>query len=106
MFRFRSNPNLIVLLYLSHPQCSVCQSLLPRVDEMISGYPEVEAWYVNTQKLPVAAGVFSVFTHPTLLLFTEGRESLRLVRNFGLSELRDRVERILDLIKPETGEEV
>ena len=31
--------NDLVFLYVSQPQCSVCQSLLPKVEELLEDYP-------------------------------------------------------------------
>jgi len=98
--------DMLVLLYLSQPECSVCQSLLPRVDELISNYPGVKAWYVNMAEIPLAAGRFGVFTIPTVLLFADRRENMRLVRNFGLIEIREKLDRICELIKPDAEAEV
>jgi len=86
----------LVFLYLSQAQCSVCQSLLPKVDDLLSTYPKISSFYINTANLQFAAGQLSVFSIPTVILFVQGKEYFRLVRTFGLSEIRDRIERIYE----------
>ncbi len=86
----------LVFLYISQPQCSVCQSLLPKVEELLKEYPAINSYYLNTQEIPVAAGQLSVFSIPTCLLFVQGKEHFRLVRTFGLQEISNRIDKIYE----------
>jgi thiol-disulfide isomerase/thioredoxin len=84
----------LVFIYVSQPACSVCQTLLPKVEELLKEYPLVRQQYLNSVEVPEAAGQLSVFTIPTVLLFVQGKESFRLVRTFGLREISDKLDRI------------
>jgi len=86
--------NELVFLYVSQPQCSVCLSLLPKVEELMKTYPKIVNYYVDTLKVPVAAGQLSVFSIPTVILFVQGKEHFRIVRNFGLREIKDKIDKI------------
>lgn len=84
----------LVFLYLSQPQCSVCLTLLPKVEDLLATYPNITFLYVNTEEIPLAAGQLSVFSIPTVMLFADGREYFKLVRTFGLQEIQNKIDRI------------
>lgn len=86
--------NDLVFLYVSQPQCSVCQSLLPKVEELLEDYPKIVSYYLNSMEVPVAAGQLSVFSIPTVILFVQGKEHFRLVRTFGLREINDKIDKV------------
>lgn len=87
------------MLYLSRPDCGVCAALIPKVEEMIKEFPEMEARYIDLDKLPEAAGKFSIFTIPGILVFIRGKETIRKARYVSIDELRDEIARYHDLLK-------
>lgn len=84
----------LVFAYVSQPQCNVCKVLLPKVEELLTDFPKIQPVYIDTLTVPEAAGQLSVFSIPTVILFVEGKEYFRLVRTFGLGEIRDKIERV------------
>lgn len=83
-----------VLIHFSTPDCGVCQSLKPRISALVAeAFPQLLLAEVDCIAHPALAAQQRVFTVPVLLLFVEGRESLRLVRNFSLAELREQLAR-------------
>lgn len=83
-----------VLLHFTTPQCAVCQTLKPRIAALLAEqFPRMVFAEVECTAAPALAAQYQVFTVPTLLLFLEGRESLRWVRNLHLSELREQLAR-------------
>ena len=84
----------LVFVYISQPQCSVCKSLLPKVEELMTYYPKISNYYLDTLEVPVAAGQLSVFSIPTVMLFVQGKEYFRLVRTFGLREINDKIDKV------------
>lgn len=84
----------ICVLYFTTPDCGVCKVLKPKLARMLAerfttiGFAEVDC-----AGAPALAANMSVFTVPTLIIFTEGRESLRKSRSFGLEELASALER-------------
>lgn len=78
-----------VLIHFSAPDCGVCQSLKPRIASLVDEqFPRLVLAEVDCTASPELAAQQRVFTVPVLLLFLEGRESLRMVRNLHLAELR------------------
>lgn len=81
------------LVYVSRPSCGVCTAVKPKVIDIIEKYGELEGTYVDLDKLPEAAGEFSVFTIPGILLYIDGKEMIREARYVSVEELESRIER-------------
>lgn len=89
----------VVAVYFSSPNCGVCEALRPKVEILFSEkFPRAKIVHVESEKYPEIAGAFGVFSAPTLLVFFEGKEFLRKVRNMGIMELQDKIERPYKLL--------
>lgn len=88
-----------ILLYFSNESCSVCKVLKPRVVELLQErFPRMVSYYVDVDKSPLLSGQHRVFTIPTLLVFFQGREHLRLSRNISLHQLEAQLAKPYELI--------
>ncbi len=87
----------IVLLYFSLPDCGVCEAVRPKVEQMLADRPRIAAYEIGIGRLPAAAGRFEVFVAPTLLLFIEGKETIREARYFSMELLVEQIDRYLEL---------
>ncbi len=86
------------MLYLSRPDCGVCLALIPKIEELIEGFPDMEARYIDLDDLPEAAGKFSIFTIPGILVFIQGKETIRKARYVSIDELKDEISRYYGLL--------
>jgi len=86
------------LLYLSRPECGVCKALIPKIKDMLSGFPGIEAGYVDLGDIPEAAGTFSIFTIPGILVYTQGKEAIRKARYVSVDQLADEMNRYYKLL--------
>ncbi len=94
-----------LLIYFSAEGCSVCKTLRPKVREMITGtFPKMRSIYVDTERSPLIAGQHRVFSIPTILLFFEGKEHMRLSRNIALYQLEDVISRPYHMLFPESAD--
>lgn len=83
-----------LLLYFTSPDCNVCKTLIPRVRDMIaSEFPLLKLHVVDIASNKEMAGKYHIFTVPVILVFFEGREFFRKVRNFSISELKKEIDR-------------
>ncbi len=89
----------IVIGYFSYPSCNVCKVLRPKVEALSAQYEEVDFIYVDTHEAPQLAGQYTIFTVPTIVIFVEGRESLRLSRNFSVGEVEAFLQRMTGLMR-------
>lgn len=93
----RSKP--AMLTYLSTKECNVCKSLRPKIEKMITEqFSEMEFHYVDCDDEKELAAQLSVFTVPTILIFFDGRESIRKSRFVGVEELRSEISRIYEMM--------
>lgn len=86
-----------VLAYFSRPDCGICTALKPKVSEMIGELAEATSYYVNLDAFPEAAGEYSIFTIPGILLFVDGKESIREARYVSAPELEQKMNRLYEL---------
>ena len=88
------NTNLAVALYFSSPQCGVCQVLKPKVYELFQEeFPEMAVAEIDCSTAVELAAQQGIHAVPSLLVFFDGRETVRLSRNFSVTELRSDLER-------------
>jgi len=90
--------NPFVLLYLSRLDCGVCKSLRPRVSTMMESFENSRTAYIDLDRMPEATGRFSVFTVQAMLLFVQGKETIREARYVSVEELAGRIHRYYDLL--------
>ena len=81
-------------LWFSGPDCGVCAGLRPKLEALFAdSFPKFRLVEIACAESPELAASYLVFSVPTLIVFFDGRESLRLSRNLSLAELRGRVQR-------------
>lgn len=91
--------NEAVLAYFSTETCSVCKVLKPKVEEMLlESFPRIRAVYIQSDQLPELAAQLNVFSAPTVVVFFDGRESIRKSRAFGIDQLKGEIQRSYDLL--------
>ena len=88
-----------ICFYLSTPECNVCKVLKPKVIEMIENdFPEINFCYVDLNEAKEISGQLSVFAVPTILVYFEGKETIRVSRNVHLIELHEQIDRYYKMI--------
>lgn len=94
-----SRSSTAICFYLSTVECNVCKVLKPKVIEMIeSDFSEMNFCYVDLNEAKEISGQLSVFSVPTILVYFDGKEAIRVSRNVHLEELREQIERYYKLI--------
>lgn len=81
-------------VYFSGPDCGVCQVLKPRIMDLLQrDYPRIAVALVDCAAAAALAAQQSVFAVPTLMVYFDGQELLRLARNFSPAQLGEALER-------------
>lgn len=70
----------LAFLYITMPNCSVCQGLQPQMEKLLTKYPKIKTRTIDASEVTEVAGKFNVFTAPVLLLFVKGKEYIREAR--------------------------
>jgi len=86
-----------VLGYFTSTGCNVCKELLPKVEEMLKEFPEIEGVKSEANIDKRIVGEYSIFTVPTIVLFIEGKEVFRYARNVSIQELSDKIKRYYEM---------
>jgi len=65
---------------------------------MLSSYPKVKSIKIDIDESPSLCAEFLVFIAPTILIFAQGKETLRESRFIVLNELEKNLNRYYNLI--------
>jgi len=93
----RENP--AVLVFFSDESCNVGDALSPKLQNMLQeNYPEMKFLEINVQMLPEARGYYNVFVIPTVLVYFDGRETIRQARHISVPKLSMEIERVYNIL--------
>lgn len=88
-----------VLVYFSANSCNVGEALEPKVHELLkTDFPKIAFYKIDMNFSPEIAAKYSAFVEPTILVFFEGKETIRKSRNIGIHELQTAILRPYKLI--------
>ena len=95
----RALNNKIVIFYFSSESCAVCRSFLPQFKSLLeSQFPEIDFYQIHSELNTALCADNMVFTFPTILIFVNGKETLRFSRIIPLSNVRDALDRLRILL--------
>jgi len=87
------------LVYFSTKACNVCKVLRPKIEKLLKEeFPKMIFYYVDCEDEMEIAAQYSVFAVPSILVFFDGKESIRKSRNVGIAQLSQEIERIYNMI--------
>ena len=87
----------MLLIYFGGPTCGVCHDMEPKLDRMLQNYPNIHAVKIEPESLPAIAATYQVFSIPVLILFVEGKETLREAGIISLNALEEKIARYYNL---------
>ncbi len=87
----------MLLIYFGGPACGVCHDMEPKLDRMLQNYPNIHAVKIEPESLPAIAATYQVFSIPVLILFVEGKETLREAGIISLNALEPKIARYYNL---------
>ena len=82
-----------LLVYISSPDCSVCQADLQTTATLVETYA-FPAIHIDITQFIEASGMLEVFSAPTVLLYAQGKEYHRQSRFIRFDELEKRIKEI------------
>lgn len=92
------NTNEILLLYFSSKSCGVCKVIKPQLDEVLKTYPKLKSIQIDVEGNIKLAASYSVFTLPAVIVFVNGKETIREARYINVEEIENRIDRYYKLI--------
>lgn len=88
-----------VLLYFSTTSCNVGESLKPKVVKLLADFfQKMKFFNIDLNFAPEVAATCNAFVEPTLIIYFEGKETIRKSRNIGINELEKLISRPYKLI--------
>ncbi len=82
------------VLYFAGKGCNVCSVLFPKIELLLQQeFPRIGLARVECSEHSEICAQHRVFSVPTMLLYFDGHESQRFVRNIGIGELRQALQR-------------
>ena len=78
--------------------CAPCTALEQKLAHWCRTHPAVDFLYVPLETCPAAAAQEGIFTTPAILVFVQGRMTLRESGYFSLEAILSRIERDLSLL--------
>ena len=92
------NQDEIVLGYFTTTNCSLCKDLYPKIENMLEDYPKITGIKAESDIDQRIVGEYKVFMVPTVILFIQGKETIRLSRNISVSELKSKIDRYCEML--------
>jgi len=88
-----------VLAYFNTQTCSVGEAFLPKIENLTTSlFPKIKLITVDINFSPEISAYFSAFVEPTILVFYDGKETIRKSRNISIYELEEAIKRPYQLI--------
>lgn len=92
------NENEIVILYFSNKVCGACEAIRSKVERILKSYSKVQSIEIEGEKQIELATINNVFSFPLLILFVNGKETIRLGRNIDLFEFENIIKRYYEML--------
>ncbi|WP_291648902.1 thioredoxin family protein [Clostridium sp.] len=90
--------NLINIVYFSGSTCGACDAIKEKVLHITKNYEKIEFMEINAVENKELAASYNIFSLPILLLFVNGKETLRVGRYFDLLDFKNAIDRYYNLI--------
>lgn len=90
--------NEMTLLYFGMDSCGVCVDLLPKVEKMLEKYKNIKSYHIDARNDIKVAAEFDVFTVPVIVLYINGKETVRLARHISVIDLEEKVDRYYNML--------
>lgn len=81
-------------LYFGNGSCGVCTALLPKINEVLKEYPNIKTAYIEIDDIKLAMERYSIFTIPAILMYVEGKETIREARFISVDDIEKKIKRI------------
>ena len=90
--------NPISIIYFSGSTCGACDAIKEKILKIIKEYNEVKLLEINGVIEKELSATYDVFTLPILILFINGKETIRFGRYFDILEFKKLINRYYELI--------
>ena len=89
----------MLLVQFGSHTCAPCTAIMQKIDSWCAEHPLCRSLYVPVEQFRELAAGESVFSVPTILVYIEGRVTIRESGYFSLEEIFNRMERYIALLQ-------
>lgn len=90
--------NEMVLIYFSSASCGVCGVIKPKVEELLNEYTEVKGVQIDVEKSTKISAAYNIFTIPAIIVFIQGKETIREARYINIQDINNKIARYYNLL--------
>lgn len=90
--------NEMVILYFSNKVCGACEVIKAKVEKILESYEKIKSVEIVGEENIELAAMNNVFSFPLLILYVNGKESMRVGRNINLLELENTIKRYYEMM--------
>ncbi len=91
------NKNDMLLICFGNDSCGVCIATMPKLEKMLERYPNIKLIKVEAEKHPELSAKYNVFTIPAIVLYIQGKETIREARIISMEKLEQNIFRYYEL---------
>lgn len=88
----------MVILYFSNKVCGACEAIRSKVERILESYSKVKGIEIEGEKQIELAAMNNVFSFPLLILYVNGKETIRVGRNVDFLELVNSINRYYEML--------
>ena len=85
-------------IYITTKDCNVCKVIQPKVRELAKDYLGSKFNLIELDDHKDASGFFMAFSIPTILVYSKGKELIRVGRHLNISEVKMKLDRYHEMI--------
>ena len=90
--------NMMTLVYFGNDTWGVCKDIKSKVLTLLEEYPEIKIIDVDVEKSHNVAVHYNIFTVPGILLYVDGKESVREARHISVLDLESKINRYYEML--------
>lgn len=90
--------NEMLLVYFGSNSCGVCVDIKPKIIKLLEKYDKIKCVHVDVNESVKIAAQNNIFTIPAVLVFINGKETIREARFISIDILSDKISRYYDLL--------
>jgi len=90
--------NSMAAIYFTGSVCGACGTIKIKIEDILKRFPKIESGEINVENHLDLAAKYDIFSVPIFLLYTEGKESIRIGRNLDLLKLEANITRYYEMI--------
>lgn len=88
----------VLVYYFKGKQCSACLALLPKVEQMLKKYPNIELKIIDVDNDSSLAASFNIFSVPAVIACIDNKVYIQQAGIFSIQTLEEKIQRLYELL--------